>query len=733
LRLCVKNLKKEDSLTGRHEIFIIDDDFDFRNYLKTVLTIEGYKTTLFDSGRMALEAAETRCPAVALIDLRLGSMNGLDVLEAIKKRCPSTECILLTGHASTTSAIEAINVGAYGYLQKPYDLQQLLIMLRRAVEKQAAGMALTAYTERLKTLLEIDQAILQARSPQAVAEAALSRMRRLVLCQRIGVTTFDFEASEGLFLAVKTAVPSNLGTDTHLPLDSFRLSDSLRAGHIQVVEAMDTRNDLTAIESILQSEGLTALRNLPLIAQGKLIGTLDLGTSRDEQLTEEDIEIAREVADQVAVAVQQALLHQQIREHAAKLEERVRERTAELNQANKKLIRASRLKDDFLANMSHELRTPLNAILGLSEALEEGTYGPLSARQTRSVRTIYESGQHLLLLINDILDISKSVADKLELDFEPVSVVSLCEAALRMVRQEAQKKGIKVNSSFDTSLRMIEADERRLKQILVNLLSNAVKFTPEGREIGLEVVGDTANKLVQFTVWDKGVGISKEQMADLFEPFVQLDNSLTRQQTGTGLGLVMALRLTELHNGTLAVESEVGVGSRFVVSLPWIVPEETAVVDIPPVEFVAAPTEEAPVPPPAPDVPVSMERPLILLAEDNENLIEIYADYIQSNDYRVVIARDGLEALALAHEAEPNLMLIDVQMPRMDGLEVMRQLRAEARFAAVPIIALTAHVMPEDKERCLQAGATDYLSKPSSIRQILAMIEKYVAPVSGSR
>lgn len=715
-------------MTGRHEIFVIDDDFDFRNYLKIVLTIEGYKTTLFDSGRLALEAAETRCPSIALIDLRLGSMNGLEVLGEIKKRCPSTECILLTGHASTTSAIEAINVGAYGYLQKPYDLQQLLLMLRRAVEKQEAGMALTAYTERLKTLLEIDQAILQARSPQAVAEAALSRMRHLVFCQRIGVTTFNFEASEGLFLAVKSAVPSNLGTNTRLPLDSFRLSDSLKAGEIQLVEAMDTRYDLTAIESILQSEGLTALRNLPLIAQGNLIGTLDLGTNRDEQLTAEDIEIAREVADQVAVAVQQALLHQQIREHAAKLEERVRERTAELNEANKKLIRASRLKDDFLANMSHELRTPLNAILGLSEALEEGTYGPLSPRQTRSVRTIYESGEHLLSLINDILDISKSVADKLELDFGPVSTISLCEAALRMVRQEAQKKGIKVNSNFDDSVQLIEADERRLKQILVNLLSNAVKFTPQGREIGLDVVGDKANQQIQFTVWDKGIGISKEQMADLFEPFVQFDNSLTRQQTGTGLGLVMALRLTELHNGTLSVESELGAGSRFVVSLPWVVPAETAVMDTARRYAVAGDSAvtEASAPFPAPDIVVSGERPLILLAEDNENLVEIYSDYLQGNDYRIVVARDGMEALAQAREEEPDLMLIDVQMPRMDGLEVMRQLRAETRFATVPIIALTAHVMAEDKERCLRAGATDFLSKPSSMSQILSMIATYL-------
>jgi signal transduction histidine kinase/CheY-like chemotaxis protein len=642
---------------------------------------------------------------------------------------------LLTGHASTASAIEAINVGAYGYLQKPYDLHQLLIMLQRAIEKQEANKALEAYNERLKTLLEIDQAILQARSPQEIAEAALSRMRRLISCQRVGVTTFDFESSSGLFLAVKTTVPSNLESGMRLPLDSFRLSHALKAGQIQVTETMDSLHDLTAIEAVLQSEGLTTFTNLPLIAQGNLVGTLDLGTNRGERLTPEDIKIAKEVADQVAIAIKQALLHEQIRNHASQLEERVRERTAELSEANKQLVRASRLKDDFLANMSHELRTPLNAILGHSETLQTGTYGPLTSKQSRSVQTIHESGHHLLSLINDILDISKSVADKLELDVGPVSAVSLSKAALRMVKQEAQKKNIQVESKFDNAVQMIQADERRLKQILVNLLSNAVKFTTDGGEIGLEVVGDSENQIIQFVVWDTGIGIAEDQIADLFEPFVQLDNDLSRQQSGTGLGLVLALRLTELHNGTLSLKSEVGQGSRFVVSLPWIVPSETAVIDTTQENITAESmaVESQLVPPLSSVAAGSPEYPLILLAEDNENLIEIYSDYLRTNGYRVVVARDGLEALAAARSDDPDLMLIDVQMPRMNGLEVMRQIRKEERYAAVPIIALTAHVMPADKERCLKAGATDFLSKPSSMSQIMAMIEKYLASVDSEQ
>jgi len=241
----------------------------------------------------------------------------------------------------------------------------------------------------------------------------------------------------------------------------------------------------------------------------------------------------------------------------------------ELKKAKEAAEAANRAKSEFLATMSHELRTPLNAILGLSEALQEEVYGPLSERQLRSLRTIERSGRHLLSLINDILDVSKIESGKLELEIGPVSVESVSQASLGLIKQAAHEKRLRVSSTLDSAVTTIQADERRLKQILVNLLSNAVKFTPEGGEIGLEVVGDAEKEVVHFTVWDTGIGISPEEMARLFEPFVQLDSSLSRQHEGTGLGLALVSRLAELHGGSVTVESEVGQGSRFVVSLPW--------------------------------------------------------------------------------------------------------------------------------------------------------------------
>ncbi len=263
----------------------------------------------------------------------------------------------------------------------------------------------------------------------------------------------------------------------------------------------------------------------------------------------------------------------QLKASFSELEQRVAGRTQALHIANAELRRANRLKDEFLAGMSHELRTPLNSILGLSESLQLGTYGQLNERQHTTLRYIEESGRHLLALINDILDVSKIEAGQMQLETGPVSVESVAQASLQFVRQSAFKKQIKVNLSIDSPLIPIEADERRLKQILVNLLNNAVKFTAEGGAIGLEVVADSDKQMTHFTVWDTGIGIAPEDMERLFQPFIQVDARLARSYTGTGLGLTLVQRMTEMHGGRVSVESEVGQGSRFIVSFPWAGPE----------------------------------------------------------------------------------------------------------------------------------------------------------------
>ena len=254
------------------------------------------------------------------------------------------------------------------------------------------------------------------------------------------------------------------------------------------------------------------------------------------------------------------------------LEARVGERTSELKRANEALATAGRMKEHFLASMTHELRTPLNSVLGLADALLEGVYGDLDDQQRQILETMRDSGHHLLDLINDILDMSKIEAGRLELDLRSISVTEVCQTCLRMVRMIAYGKRIGTWMRVDPKFTIVVADERRLKQILVNLISNAVKFTPPGGRAGIEAW--TQGELVYFSVMDTGIGIATPDLRRIFEPFTQIDSSLSRQQEGTGLGLALVRKLAELHGGRIDVDSEPGQGSRFTVILPRHEPPE---------------------------------------------------------------------------------------------------------------------------------------------------------------
>jgi CheY-like chemotaxis protein len=1051
---------------------------------------------LVPSGEEAIQKAAEGRPDLVLMDIMLkGEMDGVQAAAEIRSRF-NIPIIYLTAYADENTLQRAKITEPYAYLLKPFEERELQIAINMALYKhqmeqelrphrdhleelvaertaelvqsnqqlnceikvrKQAEETLREYADRLASLREIDQAILEAQSPQAIAQAALHNIGNLIPCQRASIITFDFEAHELTILATYVNKSSEFKTNMRLPLNRFSITEELKQGQVSVVEDIVSLAHKSPMLQALLAKGIRSTIRVPLFSQGALIGCLNLGASKPGLFTTTHIEIAREVANQVAVASQQAGLYEEVQRQAASLAQRVSElqrtqaaerkqrelaetlrevsrvvnsslerekvlpvilaqlarvieydsasvmllsdealdivarrsfrtehvlltlrkfeilphvqqvlegclpliipdttahpswvhlpnteyiacwlgvpllvqdrvigllnlnkeqagfyserhaelavtfanqaaiavknarlfeqaqqeikerlraeaalseeramlaqrvteRTEELSAANAELSRAVRAKDEFLASMSHELRTPLNAILGQAELIQEGVHGPLTPRQLKGLRTIEESGRHLLALINDILEVAKIEADKIELEIYPMSVRAVCQASLRLIKELAHKKQLKLFSTLDSIVTTLLADERRLKQILINLLSNAVKFTPAGGQIGLEVKGDVAQEAVHFTVWDTGIGIAEEDMQRLFQRFVQVDSSLSRQDSGTGLGLALVRHLTEMHGGGIRVESEVGKGSRFTVSLPWSrgvsTLTERSLANSAPVVGKALIIEDDPIAaihlagylyeqgtkttihPRAegaierviafqPDViildihlpepvgwdvlkqlkanPVTAEipvvvvtmvderlgglalgaagyllkpvtrpkfhqalsralsglpssqqphkpqtavvvmpklseeaplkkqplekQPLILLAEDNETNINLISDYLTFKGYRFTIARNGFEAIERAKEERPDLILMDIQMPKMDGFETTRRMRADADLAEIPIIALTALAMPGDRERCLEGGADAYFPKPVSLRNLGQAIESHL-------
>lgn len=436
----------------------------------------------------------------------------------------------------------------------------------------------------------------------------------------------------------------------------------------KVIQSNDPNAD-AMMHAYMRQNGLHTLAMIPMAVKGQAIGVIQLEAWDSSRVFSPDqLNLALILANAAATALENARLYEESLTTTEKLRE------------------VDRLKSQFLANMSHELRTPLNSIIGFSRVIIKGIDGPISELQQQDLNAIYSAGQHLLQLINNILDISKIEAGKMELSIEEnVNLTDLINGVMSTAVGLVKDKPIRLEKIIPNDLPAVRADTTRIRQVILNLVSNATKFTEQGWirvEAGVQS-NPNGNPEVIIKVNDSGIGIAEADQKRLFLPFSQVDDSPTRKTGGTGLGLSISRLLVEMHGGRIGVESEVGHGSTFFFTLPLPLPEK----------------------------PTSLEENnrVILAIDDERPILDLYDRYLSEHGYQVLPLSDPLKAVERAKEVKPFAITLDVMMPGHNGWQVLEELKNDPETSHIPVIVCS---ILEDQAKGFSLGATDYLMKP---------------------
>ena len=518
----------------------------------------------------------------------------------------------------------------------------------------------------------------------------LRALSQLVECDSETVFLLDDEETR------LTAMVTYPYTEQVASVASFGLGEGIVGWSVAERKAVRVSDATTDPRFKTLSSGTTpkSVMVMPLESPNRVVGALTLGRKTVKPFTDLEQALVRVIANQAAISVDNASLHAS----AQRQLQEIALQKHELEVANAQIRENSRLKSEFLANMSHELRTPLNSILGFSEILKDNLAGKMSAQQEQEcLENIHSSGRHLLNLVNDVLDLSKIEAGRLELQYEEFQLGTCISEVLTVVRPLAERAGVSLLVEVDNETALLRADKGKFKQILYNLLSNAIKFTPEGGQAIVKTrTKPRAGQLV-VQVKDSGIGIDPDHHDQIFSEFFQVQASADRQFEGTGLGLALVKRLVGLHGGTIKVDSQLGRGANFTVTLPLRGLR-----------------------------PDGQMRNRILVIEDNPSSLELSTLVLRGQGFKVDTATDGQEGLQKAKAHPYDLILMDIQLPGIDGLTVTRLLKADPRTSRTTIVALSARAMLGDEREAMEAGCSGYITKPIDVKSFLNTVTEYL-------
>jgi PAS domain S-box-containing protein len=693
------------------KILVVDDEPDLESLIRQKFRRKIRQNELqfvfAHDGVEALSKLQTEPDIdMVLTDINMPGMDGLALLTKLAEQYPTIKAVILSAYGDIENIRKAMNLGAFDFLTKPIDFQDLEITTNKTLQHvqqvkealQKERLAQQAQAELLKNLQE------EVASRQQAQEALRNSERRLTqFLEALPVGIFVVDSSGKTYYANQTA-QHLLGKSIAPDVTAEQLPEMYQAYVTGTQQLYPTAEQ--PIVRALSGERAT-VDNMELHQTDKIIPLEVWATPIfDEQ-------------DNVvfAIAAFQDITHRKRAEA-----ERIRF-TQELEFKNTQLQRLDQIKDEFLANTSHELRTPLNGIIGITESLLDGAAGELNARQKANLSMVVSSGMRLANLVNDILDFAKLKNRDIELQRQPVDFRQIAEVVLTVCRPLVAGKSLELNNVIPEDLVAVEGDENRLQQIMYNLVGNALKFTESG---SVTVSAIALDGMVEVTISDTGIGILPDKFEDIFKSFEQVDASVSREYGGTGLGLSITKQLVELHGGTIRVESVLGQGSRFIFTLPSSTQTPSRTLDHS--QVIARVRENEALPPHTLSPTVQSNSQLTILVVDDEPInLQVVANHLSLQNYCVVQATSGIEALKKIDSGlRPDLILLDIMMPKMSGYQVCQKIREQFPASEMPVVMLTAKNQVSDLVAGLDAGANDYLSKPVLKNELLARIKTHI-------
>ena len=702
------------------KILVIDDDRDYNEGICESLELDGYQTAAAYSAKNAQELIQDFEADIALIDVHLGPDNGIDLISDIRRIRPNVRCVIITGKADVDTAIQAVKKGAYDYLRKPTNMEDLLATLERCWdlqklenEKKLAedllrqrNQELVAINQRLRTMVDTTRKIVGCSGLEQMAPQLLEEFARNMGAE--GGSMYLVEEA-GLKLA-HTLDPGHALEWIDFPLRKGSIIEqAFDGGEPVLVQNIESSSNITESGWSGYKDGSLLVMPLPG-ASGKMLGIVTFHNKILPPFTTQDKEIGTILGSFSYEAIRAARAAEQLRDTLERqrqyLEEQVNERTGALLEAKDLAESANREKSRFLSSMSHELRTPLNAIIGFSELMSQNIAGQLNDKQHEYVQYVNESGNHLLELITDLLDVSKIDSGAIKLEYGPVAIDTMFDAGATMVRDNLAAKNL--NLTVPTGLNLtVMGDQRRCLQILLNLLTNAVKYTPEQGVIEINAVNHEKS-YVRVSVKDNGIGIDDADQASIFREFQQVDPKRDEALGGSGIGLALTSRLVELHGGEIGVESIKGKGSTFWFTLPIFDAEAKS---SPGVGLIKSQASDL------------SGRIKVLVFEDSEVNIALIQGFF-GDVHEVKIAENGELGIEIAHSFMPEIILMDTRMPIMDGIQATKILKTDPCLKHIPIIGLSASADPESVRQCYDAGVDGHISKPIQFDELVATMKR---------